>query len=93
MFPVGAGFDAAGFVFPAFLFCVANADVPARANANTTVIRILFIIVLRRFFLAVNSTPIAGAILVRASRDDEVQGACPRWQMRDDVTNSKFEPL
>lgn len=53
MFPVAvaAGF-AAGFLPPAFLFCAANADVPARANAKTTLIRILFIIVLRRIFLA-----------------------------------------
>ena len=34
----------------AFLFCAANALVPARANANTALIRILFIIVLRRIF-------------------------------------------
>jgi hypothetical protein len=42
---------AAGFL-AAFLFCAANALVPARARANTTLIRILFIIVLRRSFLA-----------------------------------------
>jgi hypothetical protein len=67
MLPVAAGFEAAGFVFPAFLFCDANAVVPASANAKTALISILFIIVLRRFFLAVNSTTIAGAILVKAS--------------------------
>jgi len=45
---------AAGFFPPAFLFCAANTDVPARANTITALIRILFIIVLRRIFLAAN---------------------------------------
>jgi hypothetical protein len=39
----------------AFLFCAANADVPARAKAKTALIRIRFIIVLREKFLAADS--------------------------------------
>jgi hypothetical protein len=53
-----AGAAAAGFAagfFATFLFCAANALVPARARAKTALIRILFIIVLRRFFLATDS--------------------------------------
>jgi hypothetical protein len=38
---VAAGF--AGFAAGLFLFCAANADVPASANANTTVISVFFI--------------------------------------------------
>src|SRR5882762_9339388 len=55
VFFVTAGFAGAGFGAGLFLFCAANAVVPARAKANTALIRILFIFVLRRFFLAADS--------------------------------------
>ena len=56
-----AGF-AAGFL-GAFLFCAANADVPARAKAKTALIRIRFIIVLREKFLAADSIGISLILL------------------------------
>ena len=58
---------AAGFL-PVFLFCAANADVPASASAKAPLIRILFIILLRWIFLTTDS--INSLVLIQSGRVD-----------------------
>src|SRR6185295_6346472 len=67
---------AAGFF--AFLFCAANADVPARAKVKTAVIRIRFIIVLREKFLAADSIGISLILLSSGQVEMILCNACAR---------------